>query len=410
MRCLECGTELDYLCNEHLLTCSGLTLQEYAIRNHLPLELIVRTDQVNSGDDPSAYTAAHGLPSDRACAVMKALRIAGLLRTEGRFAIIDGEIRRLDQLLWDLQYLGDYGFQYRQEYVYDDDSHRIVAKNRIKALREHVTNDPFNWSTEMTAPELTLVMAVLISHVAELQAGYLFIPLPERKVAERLAEHAARNYSVRLVLLDTAAGADTVLLRSETRGDASRMLEILEDELSAIPSAIERFYMATPEVTVAKEVVFDSAHFITDHPAKCSNLHGGRYVLQVKVKGRIDPITGCVIDFGYLKRVVNRRVVDRFDHHTLNYTATELAWRSSTEMLCVYIWDQLLDYLPGLVELQLYETTQSWCCYTGPSLDERRRDGPAALQSHFRQPELGRSTLRELAYVTTGAELKMVRQ
>lgn len=410
MRCLECGTELDYLCNEHLLMCSGLTLQEYAIRNHLPLELIVRTDQVNTRDDPSTYPPAHGLPSDRACAVMKALRIAGLLRTDGRFAIIDGEIRRLDQLLWDLQYLGDYGFQYRQEYVYDDDSHRIVAKNRIKALREYVTDDTFNGSTDITVKELKLVMAVLISHVAELHAGYLFIPLPEREAAERIVEHMARDYSVRFVSLATAASDNAVLLRSETRDDASLLLNILQAELSAIPSAMERFYMATPEVTVAKEVVFDSAHFITDHPAKCSNLHGGRYALQVKVKGRIDPMTGCVIDFGYLKRVISRCVVERFDHHTLNYAATELAWRSSTEMLCVYIWDQLLDYLPGLAELQLYETTQSWCCYTGPSLEERRRNGPAALQSHFRQPELGRSALRELAHGSTKAELKMIRQ
>jgi 6-pyruvoyl tetrahydropterin synthase/QueD family protein len=149
-------------------------------------------------------------------------------------------------------------------------------------------------------------------------------------------------------------------------------------------------------VTVSKELVFDAAHFITDHPAKCSNLHGGRYLLHVKVRDRIDPETGCVVDYGYLKRVATKRVIDRFDHHNLNYAASELAWRSSTEMLCVFIWEQLIEYLPGLVELQLYETAQSWCNYTGPSLAEFQQSGSDSLLTHFTDNKLGRSQLREL--------------
>jgi hypothetical protein len=48
MRCLECGHELEWLDNEHLLQCSGLTLHEYAIRHHQPLDLLLRPDQVGS--------------------------------------------------------------------------------------------------------------------------------------------------------------------------------------------------------------------------------------------------------------------------------------------------------------------------------------------------------------------------
>ena len=164
----------------------------------------------------------------------------------------------------------------------------------------------------------------------------------------------------------------------------------------SMPGTRERFEQKTPEVTVSKELVFDAAHFITDHPAKCSNLHGGRYLLHVKVKDRIDPTTGCVVDYGYLKRVTNQQVIDRFDHHNLNYAAAELAWRSSTEMLCVFIWEQLIEYLPGLVELQLYETTQSWCNYSGPSLEEFQQSGSDALMTYFLEPKLGESPLRDL--------------
>ena len=161
-----------------------------------------------------------------------------------------------------------------------------------------------------------------------------------------------------------------------------------------MPGVWPRFHPDTPEVTVSKEVVFDSAHFLTDHPAKCSNLHGGRYVLHVKVRGQIDPITGCVLDYGYLKRVVNTRVVERFDHHTLNYAGPELAWRSTTELLSVYIWEQLIDFLPELIELTLYETPQSWCQYSGPDLETWQRQGSQPLLGRFTDPALGHSPWR----------------
>jgi 6-pyruvoyl tetrahydropterin synthase/QueD family protein len=162
-----------------------------------------------------------------------------------------------------------------------------------------------------------------------------------------------------------------------------------------MPGCEERFYRDGQEATVVKELGFDSAHFITDHPGKCSNLHGGHYAMKVKVKDRIDPATGFVLDYGYLKDVVKRRVVDRLDHQNLNYVSVELAWRSSTELLCLFIWERLIDYLPGMVELQIHETEQSYCSYTGPSLAEFQAHGQNLLLSHFKDPELGRSELRQ---------------
>ncbi|MES9980735.1 MAG: 6-carboxytetrahydropterin synthase, partial [Candidatus Thiodiazotropha sp. 6PLUC5] len=131
--------------------------------------------------------------------------------------------------------------------------------------------------------------------------------------------------------------------------------------------------------------------------------------LHVKVRDRIDPITGCVVDYGYLKRVANRQVIEKFDHHNLNYAATELSWRSSTEMLCVYIWEQLIEYLPGLIELELYETPQSWCNYTGPSLESFQLQGSDRLMTHFLDERLGRSSLRNLIKEKTPA-LEVIRK
>lgn len=164
-------------------------------------------------------------------------------------------------------------------------------------------------------------------------------------------------------------------MRCETLDDTSRLLDAISTLLKRIPNASERFFEKHDHATVVKELVFDSAHFITDHPDKCVNLHGGRYAMNVKVTDRIDALTGFVVDYGYLKRIVKQKIVNDLDHHNLNYVAPELSWRSSTELLSVFIWERLIEYLSGLSELQIYETSQSHCCYTGPSLQELQKHG-----------------------------------
>ena len=175
-----------------------------------------------------------------------------------------------------------------------------------------------------------------------------------------------------------------------------------------MPGLEERLFTTSPRATVVKELMFDSAHFITDHPGKCSNLHGGRYMLKVKVRDRIDPATGFVLDYGYLKKVVKHLVVERLDHQTLNYVDTALAWRSSTELLCVFVWEQLIDYLPGLEALQIHETDKSYCCYSGPSLTEYQVQGGSRLLNHFKDPELGKSHLRRDLFKGVVTPLKVV--
>jgi len=393
MFCLECNTAVPRLDNGHLLDCCGLTLQEYALRHHVPLELVVDRSELNREDRVGDFPVPAGHASERARAVLRGLNWSGLLREEGGFVLVPGEVRRLDLLLWDLQWLREYGFRFRQEYRFSDDAHRVVALNRLKAPKAHLEQSGDMRLSPIQPPDFLLSLAVLVAHVGELQAGYLFLQFPRadhgRSVAMELSRHA-----VALKELDAADHPEGVLLRTLTPKDTARLLELLDGLLREMPGALERYRQASPKVSVSKELVFDSAHFITDHPAKCSNLHGGRYVLHVTVEGRLDPVTGCVVDYGYLKRVVTRRVIERFDHHHLNYAAPELGWRSSTEMLCVYIWEQLIDYLPGLAELELYETTQSWCRYRGPSLEAFQDQGSDALLTFF-QGDLGRSPLRD---------------
>jgi 6-pyruvoyl tetrahydropterin synthase/QueD family protein len=395
MQCLECGSEVEQLDSRHLLRCCSLTLHEYAIRHHLPLDLLIDRELVNRVDSVDAYAPPTRYPSERARAVLKGLKWGGMLKREGDFTLVPGEIRRLDLLLWDLQWLQEYGFRFRQEYHYSDATHRVVSASRLKVPSAFLAPGAEAHLTPVPPPDFLLSLAVLIAHIGELQAGYLFLQFPQRSDGETVITEASRH-GIRFRELDAADHTDGVLLRSLTRADTDHLLALVRRSLMDIPGALQRFEQPTPQVTVSKELVFDAAHFITDHPAKCSNLHGGRYLLHVKVRDRIDPMTGCVVDYGYLKRVATRRIIERFDHHNLNYAASELAWRSSTEMLCVFIWEQLIEYLPGLVELQLFETTQSWCNYSGPSLERFQQSGSDRLMTHFSQQELGESPLREL--------------
>lgn len=387
MKCLECGAERARLDNEHLLQCSGFTLQEYAIRHQLPLDLILHADQINQADSPQAYAPPRHV-TESARSTLLGLRWAGLVREREGWVEIPGEIRRLDLLLWGLERLADFGFQFRQDYEYSADSHRVVARNRLRAPRENLRpdlNGPAGraWVGPEPPPDFLDTLAVYLAHQAEWHSGYLFMQFPRAAHGTDVGERLVRHHGIQCRVLDAADHPDGMLLRTHDRSDGERLLALLAERLRAMPGAWERFHQTTPQARISKELVFDAAHFITDHPAKCSNLHGGRYLLHVEVSGRIDPVTGCVVDYGYLKRVVNRQVVERFDHHNLNYAASELAWRSSTEMICAHVWESLIEYLPGLSGLRLYETTQSWCDYRGPSLAEYQAQGSARVLHPF---------------------------
>ena len=391
MKCLECQTDVDQLNNDHLGQCCGLTLQEYAIRHHMSLDLLVSESMVNANDNPKNYTLPVGNMSTRGKSIIKALMCIDALDNNDVFIELNSDVRRLDELLWYARELQDYGFQFRQEYTYNDNSHRVIAENKIKTLSAY----SHRFACEDVAIDFDLFSAIIIAQCSEIFNGYIFLAMPENDTTKWFLEMLMNNYQIRWHKLDAVDTYNKALYRTESLQDGQRLVKLVEPHLKEIPCVSDRFYGDADEAVVSKELVFDSAHFITDHPGKCENLHGGRYSLIVKIKGRIDPLTGFVIDYGYLKKVVKHKVIDRLDHQALNFVDTDIAWRSSTELLNIYIWEQLIDYLPGLQELQTFETTQSYCTYRGPSLEEIQKGGKQTSLKHFSQPELGKSVLRK---------------
>lgn len=73
------------------------------------------------------------------------------------------------------------------------------------------------------------------------------------------------------------------------------------------------------KIRLTKEFAFESAHALEGYDGNCSQIHGHSYRLFVTVIGSpIDdprsPKYGMVMDFGDLKAIVNKTIIDRLDH------------------------------------------------------------------------------------------------
>jgi 6-pyruvoyltetrahydropterin/6-carboxytetrahydropterin synthase len=101
---------------------------------------------------------------------------------------------------------------------------------------------------------------------------------------------------------------------------------------------------------------------------KCAlpNYHGHNYELIVKVTGEIDPSTGYMIDMKVLSDLIQREIIERFDHRNLNLDVKEFAALNPTaENIAVVIHDLLRPHVSAQMDLQirLYETPRNFVEY-----------------------------------------------
>jgi 6-pyruvoyltetrahydropterin/6-carboxytetrahydropterin synthase len=114
-------------------------------------------------------------------------------------------------------------------------------------------------------------------------------------------------------------------------------------------------------VRVKRVFDFEAAHRLPGHPGKCRDLHGHSYRLVVTVDRPVDPASGMAIDFADLKRVVMTEAVDRLDHKYVN----DFIDNPTAEVMAAWIWDRLVAPLPGLAEIELWETRSCAVVYRG---------------------------------------------
>jgi len=140
----------------------------------------------------------------------------------------------------------------------------------------------------------------------------------------------------------------------------------------------------TSIIRVTKEFSFEMAHALWNYDGPCRNVHGHSYRLFVTLIGEPieksgDPKNGMVIDFGDLKKIVKREIVDVFDHavvvsrqfdkeKTEMFTAlfgntVIVDYQPTCENLVTDFAERISPHLPGytrLHSLKLFETATSY--------------------------------------------------
>jgi 6-pyruvoyltetrahydropterin/6-carboxytetrahydropterin synthase len=138
------------------------------------------------------------------------------------------------------------------------------------------------------------------------------------------------------------------------------------------------------KIRVTKEFGFETAHALWNYDGPCRNVHGHSYKLFVTLIGEpvndpANPKNGMVIDFGDLKKLVNKEIVKVFDHSVVisnNFereklealekmfgNVLEVDYQPTCENLVTDIAGRIKSRLPAnisLHSLRLYETATSY--------------------------------------------------
>jgi 6-pyruvoyltetrahydropterin/6-carboxytetrahydropterin synthase len=104
---------------------------------------------------------------------------------------------------------------------------------------------------------------------------------------------------------------------------------------------------------------------------KCANRngHGHNYTVEVTVAGEVDPLTGFVVDLKWLKDVMEREVIDVYDHRHLNLEVEDFRdVQPTTENIAIAIWTRLEGKMPAssrLHKVRLVEMPELFADYYG---------------------------------------------
>lgn len=108
---------------------------------------------------------------------------------------------------------------------------------------------------------------------------------------------------------------------------------------------------------------FESARFLPNLPPQhpCSRMHGHSFKLTLIWQGALDPQIGWVRDYHEVKQQTQTTILDLLDHRVLN----EIPGldNPTSELLAVYIFNQIKTWLPELTQVIIKETPDTECRY-----------------------------------------------
>ena len=142
--------------------------------------------------------------------------------------------------------------------------------------------------------------------------------------------------------------------------------------------------MLKTRIRLTKSFHIEMAHALRDYDGKCRFVHGHTFGLEVTVRGETKqeeshPKNGMVLDFGDIKRLVNKHIVNVFDHAFVLNRQSRFAipkeseqmfeniiyvdFQPTSENLAVYFAEIIQKHLPDhveLIRLLLRETPTSY--------------------------------------------------
>ena len=143
------------------------------------------------------------------------------------------------------------------------------------------------------------------------------------------------------------------------------MLKIIKFLFNTLPPMEKIHSEIEPEdnrkLEIRKTFEFEAAHFLPKHPGLCHGHHGHSYKLAVSIMGERDKNTGMLIDFGDLKKIVNKVIIDKLDHKDLTKV---FDYDTTAENMVYWIWDKLVEAGLNISKIELWETSGSCAILT----------------------------------------------
>lgn len=130
-------------------------------------------------------------------------------------------------------------------------------------------------------------------------------------------------------------------------------------------------------MTLTRTYHFSAAHRLASHAlgpeenarlyGPCHRLHGHNYYLEVTVQGTPDPVTGMLADLALIDRAVERAVVERVDHQTLEAVPALAGVITTGEGLARAFWRLLAPAVAParLARVTVVETAKNRFDYRG---------------------------------------------
>ena len=106
---------------------------------------------------------------------------------------------------------------------------------------------------------------------------------------------------------------------------------------------------------IGKRYEFSAAHHlprtVESHP--CHRMHGHNYIVEVEVRGDVEPQAGWILDFHHIDQNI-KPIIERLDHQVLN----DFIKNPTAENIAQYIMDEYS--VKYLFSVTVWETPKCW--------------------------------------------------